>query len=75
MRKLLRAAMRRSFARQARRLHTWLEENAPGAIVDEAIVEQKHLDSASHDRAFWHHGHMIALRDALVLLRRRLRLH
>jgi hypothetical protein len=39
-------------------LQDWLKENAPG-IGD----EQKHLDAGSAERAYWHYGYAVALRD------------
>ena len=39
-------------------LRRWLDEHAP-AIED----DQKHLDAGSAERAYWHHGYAMALRD------------
>lgn len=36
----------------------WLKENAP-----EISEEQKHLDAGSAERAYWHYGYAMALRD------------
>lgn len=36
----------------------WIEENAP-----EIMDEQKHLNAGSAERAYWHYGYAIALRD------------
>lgn len=41
----------------------WLSDNHP-----EVTVEQKHLDEGSAERAYWHYGYMVALRDVLKLL-------
>jgi hypothetical protein len=46
-------------------LTEWLEENAP------EIGEQRHLDEGSRERAYWHYGYLIALRDLRDLLRGR----
>jgi hypothetical protein len=44
-------------------LQAWLEENA-----SECIEEQRHLDANTPERAYWHYGYMIALRDLRDLL-------
>lgn len=46
-----------------RDLSVWLEENAT-----DCRAEQKHLEEGSHERAYWHYGYMVALRDTLALL-------
>lgn len=46
-----------------RDLTRWLELTAP-----ECSREQKHLNEGSHERAYWHYGYMVALRDTLALL-------
>jgi hypothetical protein len=43
-----------------RDLSKWLEENAPNCGTD-----QKHLEEGSQERAYWHFGYMVALRDTL----------
>ena len=40
----------------------WLEDEAPHTAVD-----QKHLDAASSERAYWHHGYQAALSDIIEL--------
>ena len=35
----------------------WLRENAP------YIAEQKHLDADTPERAYWHYGYVVAMRD------------
>lgn len=42
----------------------WLAENAPYIPED-----QKHLDAGTAEQAYWHYGYVVALRDALKLLR------
>ncbi len=44
-------------------LERWVKENAPATAVD-----QRHLDDGSVERAYWHHGYMMALQDILCLL-------
>lgn len=44
-------------------LDAWLSEHAP-AIKD----EQRHTDEGTRERAYWHYGYMVALRDVLSLL-------
>ena len=38
----------------------WLKENHP-----ETFEEQKHCDGGTPERAYWHHGYMMALGDIL----------
>ena len=40
-------------------------ENGP-----ECIREQAHLDDGTRERAYWHYGYLVALRDVLALVRR-----
>lgn len=49
-------------------LTAWLAENAP-----ECPEDQKHLDEGSAERAYWHYGYLIALRDVLNLIEGRSR--
>ena len=42
----------------------WLRENHP-----EVFDDQKHLDEGSAERAYWHYGYAVALRDAFAKLR------
>ena len=49
-------------ARQ-RELADWLKTNAPQCADD-----QKHLEEGSQERAYWHYGYMVALRDVLRLM-------
>ncbi len=44
-------------------IREWLEDEAPHAAFD-----QKHLDAASPERAYWHHGYQAALTDIIDLL-------
>ena len=44
-------------------LQAWLSENAP-----ECEHLQTHLDDNTAERAYWHFGYMMALRDVLALL-------
>jgi hypothetical protein len=44
-------------------IRQWLEDEAPHAAFD-----QKHLDAATPERAYWHHGYQAALSDVIELL-------
>jgi hypothetical protein len=46
-----------------RNLTEWLRDNAPFCVTD-----QKHLDADTPERAYWHYGYMVALRDVLKRL-------
>lgn len=41
----------------------WLKKNHP-----EVFVEQKHCEEGSSERAYWHHGYMMAIRDVMRIL-------
>lgn len=49
--------------RRADDLLAWLEGYAP-----DSLVEQKHLTEGSPERAYWHYGYMVAVRDVLKFL-------
>jgi hypothetical protein len=44
-------------------IREWLEEEAPYTEVD-----QRHLDSHTPERAYWHHGYQAALSDVMAML-------
>ena len=44
----------------------WLRENAPYCFAD-----QSHLDANTVERAYWHYGYLVALKDVRRLLQRR----
>ncbi len=44
-------------------IREWLDEESPYTDAD-----QKHLDTDSPERAYWHHGYQAALSDVLDLL-------
>lgn len=44
-------------------LQQWIEKNAP-----ECFAEQKQLDEGTRERAYWHYGYMVAMRDVLRFL-------
>lgn len=44
-------------------IREWLEDEAPHAASD-----QRHLEIASPERAYWHHGYQAALNDVIDLL-------
>ena len=46
-------------------IRDWLDEEAPYTAAD-----QRHLDTDSSERAYWHHGYQQALTDALNILMR-----
>jgi hypothetical protein len=43
-------------------LQAWMRKNAP-----QCASEQKHLDEGSPERAYWHYGYLVALRDVMQL--------
>jgi hypothetical protein len=45
-------------------IRDWLEDEAPYTAFD-----QKHLETASPERAYWHHGYQAALTDIIELLK------
>jgi len=49
--------------RRAESLSRWLEETAP-----DSLGHQAHLDAGTSERAYWHYGYLVALRDVLALL-------
>jgi hypothetical protein len=46
-------------------IDSWLSE-----IGSSCKVEQRHCEEGTVERAYWHYGYMVALRDALDLLKR-----
>ena len=48
-----------------RKQREWLETHHP-----ETFTEQKHTQEGTSERAYWHHGYMMALRDSLAMLER-----
>ncbi len=44
-------------------IREWLQDEAPHTVAD-----QKHLEEASPERAYWHHGYQAALNDVIDLL-------
>ncbi|HTZ34566.1 MAG TPA: hypothetical protein VMB84_00995 [Stellaceae bacterium] len=47
-------------------LARWLEEHAP-----RCPSEQRHLDEGTQERAYWHYGYLMALRDMQSSIRKR----
>ncbi len=45
------------------RIRDWLHDEAPFTEVD-----QRHLDTDTPERAYWHHGYQAALTDVINLL-------
>ena len=52
-----------SIEKRVRDLREWLQKNAPASLT-----EQKHLDEGTQERAYWHYGYMVALKDILSFL-------
>jgi len=46
-------------------IDAWLSE-----VGNCCKTEQKHCEEGTVERAYWHHGYMMALRDALDLIER-----
>lgn len=55
----------RLLRRRISKLRRWLAVNA--SACDE---EQKHLETGTPERVYWHYGYMVALRDVLTALHR-----
>lgn len=53
----------RAVERRAEELANWLKNTVP-----DCLHEQRHLEEGSQERAYWHYGYMVALRDVLKLL-------
>lgn len=54
-----------SLQKRADAIDAWLSE-----IGSSCKVDQRHCEEGTVERAYWHYGYMVALRDALDLLRR-----
>jgi hypothetical protein len=52
-----------SIDRRISELRAWLQENAP-----DTAEMQSHLDANTSERAYWHHGYLVALIDVRNLL-------
>ncbi len=52
-----------SIDRRISELRAWLQEHAP-----ETAEMQSHLDANTSERAYWHHGYLVALLDVRNLL-------
>lgn len=52
-----------SLREQCEAVEQWLDAEAPYAQAD-----QKHLDADTPERAYWHLGYQVALRDILTLV-------
>ena len=53
------------FQARADGLADWIRDNAPYIAAD-----QKHLDENTPERAYWHYGYMVALRDVINQLKK-----
>lgn len=52
---------------RADKTEKWLREQKAA----DPFSEQRHLDAGTVERAYWHHGYLMALRDALAYLEER----
>ena len=50
--------------KRIKEMSDWLESSWP-----EIAKDQKHLDSCTPERAYWHYGYLMALRDVLRLIK------
>lgn len=57
-------ALELKFAERAEGQRQWINENAPYISHD-----QKHLDADTVERAYWHYGYSVALRDVIVQIK------
>lgn len=48
---------------QAEKTDKWLKERHP-----EVFADQTHLDEGTQERAYWHYGRLLALRDVIRAL-------
>jgi hypothetical protein len=55
----------RTLRDRATNLALWLESSAAGCQR-----EQRHLEKGTPERAYWHYGYWMALRDTVGLLER-----
>jgi hypothetical protein len=62
---VLLADVEKPLQQRADGIDSWLREAGNSCKVD-----QKHLDEGTVERAYWHYGYMVALRDVLDRLRR-----
>lgn len=60
------ARLERLIDMRADSLARWLEEHAP-----RCPSEQRHLDEGTQERAYWHYGYLMALRDMQSSIRKR----
>ena len=49
--------------RKLAELRHWLDEHAP-----HADREQRHLEEGTNERAYWHYGYFVAVRDICALI-------
>ena len=58
--------MRQTLIDEIEALSRWLEQH--GSYCQD---EKAHLKEGSRERAYWHYGYLVALRDTLAMLERR----
>ena len=52
-----------SIDRRIANMSAWMKDNG-----QDCTLEQAHLDEGSRERAYWHYGYLVALRDVRKLL-------
>jgi hypothetical protein len=60
------AAQMQAISQRIGELTKWCSENA-----SYCELEQKHLDAATVEHAYWHYGYLCALRDVMTVISRR----
>lgn len=58
------AETEKKLRKRADDIAAWLSDEAPYTSAD-----QRHLDEHTPERAYWHHGYLMALRDVLRLVK------
>ena len=62
---MFRNALTEPFRIRAEETEKWLREQQKAA---DPFTEQRHLDAGTRERAYWHHGYLMALRDVIARL-------
>jgi hypothetical protein len=61
---LVRHALADKFTDREKEIERWLREQTAADVA-----EQRHLDSGTVERTYWHYGYLVALQDVQKLLR------
>lgn len=61
---MVKPGLKQHLDRRSQELQQWLTQHAP-----DIEREQHHLQEGTPERAYWHYGYLIALRDIRGLLR------